>query len=125
MPVPLKRLKSLWHRFNGAYFGGELTEPKITADATGGFNAIFVVDLKKNKPQIILDRGIFDRRLDDFQWESIEYLILHEMIHQYLWQRGYEDFTVEGVKEDKHSKEFSRMLKQIRKQREREYLSSR
>jgi hypothetical protein len=119
-----RQLRSIWATLNEAYFGGELIAPRIKIENLGklanDFSGIFWVHEDERIPHIDINEMLLRKPLNEWRKNAVTNLLIHEMVHQYLWQRGIKDEIVEGVKEDKHSKAFERKFKQIMRAREKD-----
>lgn len=98
-------LKLLWHQFNEDYFEGKLWCIPILKWRNKRYWGEFQVS---SIPKIRLSKV---RNKDKGDWIDS---LLHEMIHQYIWQMDIED-------DDDHGKEFNKIAERIRVQIDNEF----
>jgi hypothetical protein len=88
--MKLSHVKELFHQFNKQYFGNALSEPCIRLTRATKTHGYFSVTESSRAPLLRISSRINNdpRVLRD--------TLLHEMVHQYLWETGIHGWETHG-----------------------------
>lgn len=86
----INQVKHLWNKYNVEYFGGALSEPTIRIVRATRYYGDFVVTESSGRPTLRLSN-----RLNNSP-EQLRDTLLHEMVHQYLWELGLPNWDDHG-----------------------------
>lgn len=102
MTITASKLRKLYLEYNSKYFDSCLTMPKISTYT--GVNSMGIFSVKKWKTKI--EQEISIARNFKLTEEELRDLLLHEMIHQYVYMQ---------YGKTNHGKEFKRKMNEFNK----------